>query len=626
MNPLTIRKDYESDRETDDIKSAINYESFFHQELPDLKGHGDNLHCNCPLCGDKGGHFYVNKKTGLWDCKKCEEKGDVFTFVMMNDGVDFPEAKKTLVDYIGVSGKLKDAPTIEENIEARYHYTSETGKLLFDVIRFEKIGFKKTFRQWQWSETTKSFIQNLNGARLVPYRLPEVLRAETVYLVEGEKDVESLRAMDAALAFTEVGKLAVAYSCNPMGAGKWRDEYTPHFKGRHVVILPDNDTKGRDHGQKVAKALHGAAASVKVVNLPGLSEKGDVTDWLDAGGTLDQLEQLVGKAPAWTPGTTADGKNPAAGIVSASDLLRMDIPELRWAVPGFLPEGLTVLAGNPKVKKSWLALGAMLAIGAGLPVLGKFETTPARCLYLALEDSRRRLQDRIHKIMDPQPDLAVGLDNVMAVTEWPTMDEGGLEALDAYAEANPDLKLIVIDTLVKMRPKTRPKGFNAYEVDSMHLAEIKKLADRRHLGVVVITHLNKGKTTDKGDPFDRITGSNGIFGVADTAMLLTGERDAKTAELRITGRDVESQDYAVEWADFICSWSITGKAIEVKLTGERQSIMEMMKAADRPVKTAEVARYLKKTSASVSYLLGKMLKDGCVESPGYGLYSLIDNP
>lgn len=198
--------------------------------------------------------------------------------------------------------------------------------------------------------------------------------------------------------------------------------------------------------------------------------------------------------------------------------------------------------------------------------------------------------------------------------------------MDAYAEANPDLKLIVIDTLVKMRPKTRPKGFNAYEVDSMHLAEIKKLADRRHLGVVVITHLNKGKTMDKGDPFDRITGSNGIFGVADTAMLLTGERDAKTAELRITGRDVESQDYAVEWADFICSWSITGKAIEVKLTGERQSIMEMMKAANRPVRTAEVASYLKKTSASVSYLLGKMLKDGCVESPGYGLYSLIQNP
>ncbi|MGD9608965.1 MAG: AAA family ATPase [Desulfovibrionaceae bacterium] len=325
-------------------------------------------------------------------------------------------------------------------------------------------------------------------------------------------------------------------------------------------------------------------------------------------------------------GEKQGNKNPAAGIVSASDLLAMDIPELRWAVPGFLPEGLTVLAGNPKVKKSWLALGAMLAIGAGQPVLGKFETSPAKCLYLALEDSRRRLQDRIHKITDPQPDLASGLDNVLAVTEWPTMDEGGLEALDAYAEANPDLKLIVVDTLVKMRPKTRPKGMNAYEIDSIHLGQIKALADRRHLGVVVITHLNKTKITDKGDPFDRITGSNGIFGVADTAMLLVGERGSKVAELKTTGRDIEGQDYAVEWSDFICSWSITGKAIEVKLTGERQEIIEMMRAADRPVKTAEVARFLKKTSASVSYLLGKMLKDGCVESPGYGLYSLKENP
>jgi len=545
--------------------------------------------------------------------------------------ISFQEAKKLLVDCVtiqkgfdldGRPRKLEDTPTIEENIKARYHYTSEMGKRLFDVIRFEKIGFKKTFRQWQWNDTTKSYIKNLNGARLVPYRLPEVLRAETVYLVEGEKDVESLRERDASLALTEVGKLLFAYSCNPMGAGKWRDDYNRHFAGKHVVILPDNDKPGRDHAQKVAKALRGVAASVKVLTLPGLPEKGDVSDWIEAGGTLGKLAQLAKEAPVWTPGTTPDGKNPAAGIVSASDLLRMDIPELRWAVPGFLPEGLTVLAGNPKVKKSWLALGAMLAIGAGQPVLGKFETTPAKCLYLALEDSKRRLQDRIHKIVDPQPDLAAGLDNMLAVTEWPTMDEGGLEALDAYAEANPDLKLIVVDTLVKMRPKTRPKGFNAYEVDSIHLGQIKSLADRRHLGVMVITHLNKSKTTDKGDPFDRITGSNGIFGVADTAMLLVGERGAKSAELKLTGRDVEGQDYALDWSDFICSWQITGKAIEVKLTGERQDILDVLTEEDRPLKPSDVAKLLGKKANSITATMRRMVKNGDIVNAGYGLYTI----
>jgi len=545
--------------------------------------------------------------------------------------ISFQEAKKLLVDCVtiqkgfdldGRPRKLEDTPTIEENIKARYHYTSEMGKRLFDVIRFEKIGFKKTFRQWQWNDTTKSYIKNLNGARLVPYRLPEVLRAETVYLVEGEKDVESLRERDASLALTEVGKLLFAYSCNPMGAGKWRDDYNRHFAGKHVVILPDNDKPGRDHAQKVAKALRGVAASVKVLTLPGLPEKGDVSDWIEAGGTLGKLAQLAKEAPVWTPGTTPDGKNPAAGIVSASDLLRMDIPELRWAVPGFLPEGLTVLAGNPKVKKSWLALGAMLAIGAGQPVLGKFETTPAKCLYLALEDSKRRLQDRIHKIVDPQPDLAAGLDNMLAVTEWPTMDEGGLEALDAYAEANPDLKLIVVDTLVKMRPKTRPKGFNAYEVDSIHLGQIKSLADRRHLGVMVITHLNKSKTTDKGDPFDRITGSNGIFGVADTAMLLVGERGAKSAELKLTGRDVEGQDYALDWSDFICSWQITGEAIEVKLTGERQDILDVLTEEDRPLKPSDVAKLLGKKANSITATMRRMVKNGDIVNAGYGLYTI----
>jgi len=620
-----------ADRDVADIKAAIDYAGFYSGELPELTGQGDELHCNCPICAETGGHFYVNVKNGLYHCHKCEASGDAFTYLMEVEEISFQEAKKLLVDCVtiqkgfdldGRPRKLEDTPTIEENIKARYHYTSEMGKRLFDVIRFEKIGFKKTFRQWQWNDTTKSYIKNLNGARLVPYRLPEVLRAETVYLVEGEKDVESLRERDASLALTEVGKLLFAYSCNPMGAGKWRDDYNRHFAGKHVVILPDNDKPGRDHAQKVAKALRGVAASVKVLTLPGLPEKGDVSDWIEAGGTLGKLAQLAKEAPVWTPGTTPDGKNPAAGIVSASDLLRMDIPELRWAVPGFLPEGLTVLAGNPKVKKSWLALGAMLAIGAGQPVLGKFETTPAKCLYLALEDSKRRLQDRIHKIVDPQPDLAAGLDNMLAVTEWPTMDEGGLEALDAYAEANPDLKLIVVDTLVKMRPKTRPKGFNAYEVDSIHLGQIKSLADRRHLGVMVITHLNKSKTTDKGDPFDRITGSNGIFGVADTAMLLVGERGAKSAELKLTGRDVEGQDYALDWSDFICSWQITGKAIEVKLTGERQDILDVLTEEDRPLKPSDVAKLLGKKANSITATMRRMVKNGDIVNAGYGLYTI----
>lgn len=93
-----------------------------------------------------------------------------------------------------------------------------------------------------------------------------------------------------------------------MGAGKWRPEYNPYFEGKQVVILPDNDEVGRKHAQQVARQLHGLASSVKVLELPGLPEKGDVSDWLEAGGTAEELLALVEKVPAWQPSGNLPGE------------------------------------------------------------------------------------------------------------------------------------------------------------------------------------------------------------------------------------------------------------------------------------------------------------------------------
>jgi len=168
----------------------------------------------------------------------------------------------------------------EHKIVATYGYTDEIGELLFQVVRLEP----KTFRQrrpngmggWTWS---------VKGTRIVPYRLPEVLDAiaaeETIFIVEGEKDVERLRA--AGLGAT----------CNPMGAGKWRDEFAQYFQGARVVIIPDNDNAGRAHAEMVGSSLLPVAGYVLMLELPGLPPKGDVSDWLDAGGSADGLRQLV---------------------------------------------------------------------------------------------------------------------------------------------------------------------------------------------------------------------------------------------------------------------------------------------------------------------------------------------
>jgi putative DNA primase/helicase len=163
-----------------------------------------------------------------------------------------------------------------------YDYRDEGGELLFQVVR-TPTPRGKTFRQRR-PDGHDGWIWDVAGVRHVLYRLPELLAAdlsETVHVVEGEKDVETLRAS------------GLVATTNPGGALKWRPEYNAALRGRHMVILPDHDDVGRLHANQVACALSGVAASVRVMDLPGLAEHGDVSDWLAAGHTIDELRAQV---------------------------------------------------------------------------------------------------------------------------------------------------------------------------------------------------------------------------------------------------------------------------------------------------------------------------------------------
>jgi hypothetical protein len=174
---------------------------------------------------------------------------------------------------------------------AAYDYRDAAGDLVMQVLRFEP----KTFRQRR--PVAGGWENSVKDVHPVPYRLPELLAAplsELVYIVEGEKDADRLAS------------LGLVATCCAGGAGKWRAAYAEHLKGRVAILIPDNDDAGRDHVSKVAASLKGIAARVTVVELPGLSEKGDVSDWLDAGGTPEALAELVAVA-ALAPPTQTEG-------------------------------------------------------------------------------------------------------------------------------------------------------------------------------------------------------------------------------------------------------------------------------------------------------------------------------
>ena len=209
-------------------------------------------------------------------------------------------------------------------IVATYNYVDEQGNLLYQVVRYNP----KDFRQRRpkvgggWEYTVK-------GTRLVPYRLPELLAASErgVLIVEGEKDAD--RAASIGI---------IATTC-AMGAGKWRPEYNEFFRGRSVYIIPDNDKPGREHGNQVAMSLHGIAKAIKVVELPGVPEKGDLSDWLDQGGTRDKLSDLLKVSPLWNP---SPGDKQAGGIQAAqSPSPRHTFRFLRICCPRLWPTSST---------------------------------------------------------------------------------------------------------------------------------------------------------------------------------------------------------------------------------------------------------------------------------------------
>ena len=177
-------------------------------------------------------------------------------------------------------------PATGKRIVATYDYTDEAGTLRFQVLRYAP----KDFRQRQ-PDGAGGWLYHMRGITPTLYRLPRVRQAiaqgELLLLVEGEKDVLALEA----LGFTA--------TCNPMGAGKWRREYSETLRQAKVVILPDNDTPGQQHAEKVAASLAGLAAHVAILSLPGLPAKGDVSDWIAQGHARDELADLAAAAPAW---------------------------------------------------------------------------------------------------------------------------------------------------------------------------------------------------------------------------------------------------------------------------------------------------------------------------------------
>ncbi len=276
--------------------------------------------------------------------------------------------------------------------------------------------------------------------------------------------------------------------------------------------------------------------------------------------TTKQVEKIAKSVGKYDPGSSTHSKRlkvPELDVQSARDLQEEDLPPIRWIVADLIPQGLTLLASPPKYGKSWWVLDLCLSVAAGDRFMNH-STEKTGCLYLALEDSKNRLQSRINRLTYNAP-APIGFNYSLTAG---SIDNGLIEQLEKYLKANPKTGLIVIDTLQKVKGE-KGKNESAYADDYRQMSLLKRLADDHAICILLVHHLKKGRTD--GDAFESISGTNAIFGSADTALVIRKERRTdKEALLHVTGRDVTADDAVIEFNPDSCRWECKGSAEEIE--------------------------------------------------------------
>ena len=334
----------------------------------------------------------VNLKEGVWYDHEISVGGGVIDLIQAHE----PEAdiSKKLQEFgIQPSGLKPPSETI-------WIYADETDKPRYEVIR-KNSSDGKSYLQRHYSVDGQRH-WGMTGITAVPYKLPQLLQStDVVFITEGEK---------CADAVISLGLLATT---NHGGASKWWPSLTPYFKNRAVLLLPYNDTAGQRPAQLVAFSLHGTASVIKILNLPNLREKGDVYDWVAAGGTKAQLIDLANAAPNYSSDQIVPtdipvpADNPIPSRFNLTPWAELPDVETQWLISNIIPAaGMAALYGKPGTFKSFIALHLAAMIGSGTPVFGN-EVIQGDVVYIAGEGgaglkARRDAVNKAHEVKDPK--------------------------------------------------------------------------------------------------------------------------------------------------------------------------------------------------------------------------------
>jgi hypothetical protein len=304
-------------------------------------------------------------------------------------------------------------------------------------------------------------------------------------------------------------------------------------------------------------------------------------------------------------------------FMTAADLMKMEFPPIRYVVPGYITEGLTLLAGRPKLGKSWFVLDMALGVSFGGITLGGVQCDKGEVLYLALEDNARRLKSRLQKIWQNETLRGVPIpDGLTFATEWPRANDGGIVRIREWLKHHSNARLVIIDVLAMFKGLAKGKDQSLYEADYHAIKELQALASERSVAIVVVHHTRKSAA--EVDPFEKVSGTLGLSGAADTVLIL--DKDQNGATLYGRGRDIEEIETAVQFDRNSCRWTVLGQAYDVRRTDERKEILSVLLTADEPLSPRDITLATGRQQNAVHQLLFKMAKAQEVHKSGRGKY------
>ena len=444
---------------------------------------------------DRNPSFSFNAEKGAGRCFACHMAGEGLS------------VKELAAAWGAEMPPMKPAEPVKSasRIVAAYDYVSAKGELVYQSCRYDPKGFRQ-----RRPDGNGGWIWDLKGVNPLPYRLPELTKAfeqnKVVFVTEGEKDVDQLRS------------LGITATTNSGGAGKWTGEHSEYFpEGSKVIILPDNDQPGRNHAQEVARSLHCRGCSVKVVELPGLVNKGDVSDWLDEGNTKEDLIELCNTAQEWTPETAPEESKHGRGIICLADVER---EEVDWLLNPYIPLGkLTIVQGDPGIGKTFFVadIAARITTGRALPLFPGEPLPMGTVIFQTGEDG---LADTLRPRFES---LGADLNKIFIIDESENaLSFKDLERLEAVIKRHSP-KLLVFDPI---------QAYLGADVDMNRANQIRpvmkqlgNLAAQYKTAIVLIGRLNKNAG---GKAIYRNIGSIDLPAVARSMLLVGCDQDDKS--------------------------------------------------------------------------------------------------